>query len=59
MIARPLSIKATVITAAGERVQLSIICPTRRDAEDLIEATYPDHLAALIVVRRTSGGAAC
>lgn len=57
MNAAPLSIKATVITAGGKRVRLSIICPTRRDAEDLIEAAYPGHQAALIMVRRTAGGA--
>lgn len=60
MTSNLLSIKATVVTAEGARVQMTLVCPSRRVADDLIEATYPDHRAAFITVRRsTRGGAAC
>jgi hypothetical protein len=47
-----LLIKVTVITADGERVQISLIGPSRRFADDLVNAVYPDHQAASMVIQR-------
>lgn len=54
-----LQIKAKVIQADGSRVLLDVICSTRRIADDLIERAYPDHIAAILVVRRQGEGASC
>lgn len=59
---RPLSIKATVITANGSRIRLHMVCPSRRAADDTIDALYPDARAAFITVKRqpaSEGGRAC
>lgn len=48
----PLLIKATVITASGSRVRLHMVCPTRRAADDTIDALYPDARAAFITIKR-------
>jgi hypothetical protein len=51
---RKLLIKVTVITSDGERVHLSVIGPSRRFADDLVNAVYPDHRAALMLIQRRS-----
>lgn len=51
---RRLLINITVITAEGERVRLSVIGPSRRFADDLVDAVYPGHRVALMVVQRRS-----
>lgn len=64
-VVQKLLIKVTVITADGERVQISLIGPSRRFADDLVDAVYPDHRAASMVIQRrasvqmSAGGTPC
>jgi hypothetical protein len=45
--------KATVITAAGDRALVHLLCPSRAEAEQFIERAYPGATyCALIVVRK-------
>lgn len=46
-------VKATVITATGERVRLDGVCARRSDMDTLIDRTYPDaRRVSVIVVRK-------
>lgn len=49
----------TVVTTNGQRIKLGLICPSRRDADQIIERLYPEARYTSTIVRRRKGGAAC
>jgi hypothetical protein len=51
------SIKATILTAEGERVCLRITCPTRAHADTLLAKLYPWPLYSSVLVFDMVGGA--
>ena len=53
------TVNAKVFTAAGRRVLLQLVCPSRRQADRIIRRAYPDHRAAFLMVDRTGEAATC
>ena len=47
-----LNLRATVLTASGERVQLKAIATTRTFMDRLVERLYPDARMVSVIVKR-------
>lgn len=50
--AHPLNLRATVLTASGERVQLKAVATTRTFMDRLVERLYPDARMVSVIVKR-------
>lgn len=48
-----LNLRATVLTASGERVQLKAVATTRTFMDRLVERLYPDARMVSVIVKRT------